>query len=559
MVALFPDVDSSASWGQIFTQAGLYGYILSIGADMIGDGAELLMLCPSIAPLVGSIVVPILGAVPDGMMVLCSGLGDDAQEQINVGVGALAGSTVMLLTLPWFLAILYGRVTLKDGEPTYKVPSDQKLMLLTDKYGKPLGGVPQFFNALFKSGVGVSDQVKENAKLMMVTTLPYWIIQVPAFMEDKASIPIRDQKDAEKPFGLAGAVLCVAFFCYYMIKMFRDATQEGSDVQAAIVKKTVEGIQNGQMTLLGAMHEFREATASEMQAGNLKENLLDSKKNSKAEETVRHMCKVLEPFFKNYDANGDNQINIYEFRLLMQDLRESVPEEKTKQIFDAADMDKSGGINFEEFVACIMAFALDPFQPDEEPAGKLDDAGDGDDGEEEEDIPPDLADLSPAEQQNAIKKRACQKMLVGTVLVCAFSDPMCDLLGTMGDKAHIPAFYVSFLIAPLASNASELVSAMKLAAKKTQSSMKESLSTLCGAAIMNNTFCLSIFFMCFIMKDLVWQFSAETLSIVLIQYAIGVIAITKNVQCLMDGFLILLCYPAAMGIVYLLKSFGGMD
>jgi len=547
-------------------QAALYGQILSIGADMIGDGAELLMLCPSIAPLVGSIVVPILGAVPDGMMVLCSGLGDDAQTQISVGVGALAGSTVMLLTLPWFLSINTGRVSIKDGVPTYK--AEQKLMPVMDNRGNPVGGMSQLMNTLFKTGVGVHDQVKENAKLMIKTTLPYWVIQIPAFYLDKKSIPIEEQKTAEKPYAICGCILCVCFFCYYMYKMFKDATEEGSDVQAAIVKKTVEGIQNGQMTLRGAMHEFREATKSELQDGQLNENLLSKGGSNKAEETVRHMCKVLEPFFKNYDSNGDNQINIYEFRLLMQDLRENVSEDKTTAIFDAADMDKSGGINFEEFVACIMAFALDPFQNDDaEDKGKAitvntgDDAGDagGDDGDEEEDVPADLADLSPAEQQAAIKKRACSKMFFGSVLVLLFSDPMCDLLGTMGEKADIPPFYISFLIAPLASNASELVSAMKLAQKKTQNSMKESLSTLCGAAIMNNTFCLSIFFMCFLVKDLVWQFSAETISIVVIQIFMGIIAINKKVQTVFDGMLILCLYPSCMGIVWGLKHFTGMD
>lgn len=33
---------------------------------MIGDGAELLLLVPSLAGLVGSCVLPVLGAVPDG-------------------------------------------------------------------------------------------------------------------------------------------------------------------------------------------------------------------------------------------------------------------------------------------------------------------------------------------------------------------------------------------------------------------------------------------------------------------------------------------------------------
>ena len=56
---------------------------------------------PSLAGIVGSVVLPILGAVPDGAIMLFSGLGPDAQEQMQVGVGALAGSTIMLLTVPW--------------------------------------------------------------------------------------------------------------------------------------------------------------------------------------------------------------------------------------------------------------------------------------------------------------------------------------------------------------------------------------------------------------------------------------------------------------------------
>jgi hypothetical protein len=39
-----------------------------------------------------------MGAVPDGAMVLFSGLGpvEEAQIQLNVGIGTLAGSTIML-------------------------------------------------------------------------------------------------------------------------------------------------------------------------------------------------------------------------------------------------------------------------------------------------------------------------------------------------------------------------------------------------------------------------------------------------------------------------------
>merc|ERR1719281_1514477 len=92
------------------------------GANLISDGSELLMAIPSLAGLVGSVVLPVLGAVPDGMMVLFSGFGENAQEEVAVGVGALAGSSIMLLTLSWTSAMIGGRVDVKDGICMYKCP-----------------------------------------------------------------------------------------------------------------------------------------------------------------------------------------------------------------------------------------------------------------------------------------------------------------------------------------------------------------------------------------------------------------------------------------------------
>lgn len=47
--------------------------------------------------LIGGLVLPVMGAIPDGAMVLFSGLGAHAQTQLKVGVGTLA---VRWLT-PW--------------------------------------------------------------------------------------------------------------------------------------------------------------------------------------------------------------------------------------------------------------------------------------------------------------------------------------------------------------------------------------------------------------------------------------------------------------------------
>jgi len=67
----------------------VYGYILSWSSNLISDGSELLLLIPALAGIVGSVgtifypslhllifpvlVLPVLGAVPDGAIVLFSG------------------------------------------------------------------------------------------------------------------------------------------------------------------------------------------------------------------------------------------------------------------------------------------------------------------------------------------------------------------------------------------------------------------------------------------------------------------------------------------------------
>merc|ERR1739845_15635 len=100
---------------------------------------------------------------------------------------------------------------------------------------------------------------------------------------------------------------------------------------------------------------------------------------------------------------------------------------------------------------------------------------------------------------------------------------------------------------------------MKLASKKTEKSIVNSLSSLEGAAIMNNTFCLGVFLFCILFKDmtsdgLMWQFSAETISILLIEIMMGAMVLIKKTHTLMDGFIIFSFYPFALCFVAILES-----
>jgi len=525
---------------------------------------------PSLAPVVGSIVLPILGAVPDGMMVLFSGLGPNAQEEVSVGVGALAGSTVMLLTLPWFLAIYFGRVNLKDGKPTYQRPADADATTW-------LKLMPEGNMSLTQTGIGFGPEIVANGKVMLITLVGYFIIQGMAFSVDTMPKPvdataqelhsaIRMEAKAENIWSLVGLFVCVILFFWYLQKQWFDSQGAVSD---AIAENTVQAMKDGTLTLRGAMASFRDKKWSSMckNQNDLNEVLL----NKESMDEVRRICKVLAPFFAMYDRNGDNTVDFEEFRMIFKDVGENLSREAQAAMFDAADTNRSGDISFEEFVACLMSFALDSSNDLQEAKPKyavnpnkfLDEATGasegGEDEEEEEDIPEDLADLDPDEQQKRIKLRAASGMAMGTLLVLIFSDPMVGLLSEIGKRLDVSAFYISFILAPMASNASELVAAINYAKKRTCKSVTTSLSTLVGAAIMNNTFCLGIFLALIYFQGLAWEFSAETISIILVQVLMGIMVLAKRVHTLVDGFFILSLYPLCLAVVYVLENKFGWD
>lgn len=183
--------------------------------------------------------------------------------------------------------------------------------------------------------------------------------------------------------------------------------------------------------------------------------------------------------------------------------------------------------------------------------------GDGDDDDEEEDeMPEEFKDLPEEEQRKRIIQSSFKQMTIGTILVLIFTDPMVDVLSAMGTASGVPVFYISFILAPMASNASELVASYKLAARKTSTAITQSLQTLEGAACMNNTFCLAIFYILIYYQGLAWKFTAETLTIFFVQILIFGIVIKSNTQTMKDGLIIFACYPVSLVFVYVLEAMG---
>mmetsp|Transcript_83186 Transcript_83186/g.165115 ORF Transcript_83186/g.165115 Transcript_83186/m.165115 type:complete len:557 (+) Transcript_83186:42-1712(+) len=556
MVEAFYPPDK-CSIGQLIFLTLVYAKILYESSGLIANGSELLLLFPSVAGLVGSIVLPILGAVPDGVMVLFSGLGPDAQSQVSVGVGALAGSTVMLLTLPWFIAIYFGRVNIgEDGCADYK--------------SGPLQG------SCFRQGVTYQVGLQKTAKIMMASTVLFLIIQMPATSEENATVGMspadattKQAKD-EGIWAQVGTAACVIAFFAYLGYCFYDANED------KCLAKVIEGIQKKEISI-GAALKFVKDTSNP-------EN--PEKGQELSAPDMQRFKKIIRPFFAMYDQDGNGYLDISEFKNLLISLGER-PTKKTEQMLQEG---KAGVMN-SPFSDCDCIN-----RKKSAPTDSLEEASDDqthtfdqvvkflysylqqeklaqvenmdynprympkyEDDEEEEEMPEDLSELSPEQQLLRVGLRATWMMGLGTILVLIFSDPMVDVLSEWGTRMNISPFYISFLLAPMASNASELLSAYCYAQKRSQKSITTALSTLVGAACMNNTFCLAIFLALCAWKKLAWQFTAETLAIVVIQWVIGALTVCKKTQTLANAWLIILCYPGCLFIVWFFENIVGWD
>lgn len=367
-MGLFIDPDG-LDWIPLLFLLVVYGYILYVSSNMISDGSELLLLIKSVAGIVGSVVLPVLGAVPDGAIVLFSGLGPGAQQQLSVGVGALAGSTIMLLTLPWLLSVVAGRVDVgAKGDPVY-----HKLPRLTTK---------QRFS--LSTGVLAGSSVATSANIMLLTAVSFVIIQVPAFVEGcgkgATEAECLKHKDVTKWFALVGLVVCVTLFVWYLYKQVR-AWRRSTPCSHALHRPPTQTSPQPRLCLpraLGpqvvgnnvvgdAKREQRieraiinqEISAHAVFAHMIQQSIRSSSKLLGARHDEKEMRHVLNHMFDRYDsAPRDQQLDKAELRQLVNALHGGTPfsDEDYDAWFESLDRDGDGQVSRPEFVSAMKEY-----------------------------------------------------------------------------------------------------------------------------------------------------------------------------------------------------------
>ncbi|OVA14494.1 EF-hand domain [Macleaya cordata] len=444
----------------------VYGSLMFLAARYLSTGSELLLeiLGPGI---VGGLFLPMLGALPDAMLILVSGLSGSkeiAQSQVLVGMGLLAGSTVMLLTLLWGSCVVLGKCDLDDSTAI------------------DLQDTKRF--SLFGSGVTVDIWTKYASWIMLISVIPFIIVQLPHIFHTSSG------RRLAVLVSLIVAVALLISYCLYQV--FQPWIQRRK-LAYAKHKHVMSGI---------------------LRHLDMHERLLtdDYLPNDEA----------IKKLFMTIDLDGDACLSFSELQALIVGIRfeeiEFDQADAVQKVLSDFDTSRDGYIDCNEFVKGISKWLTEARRfhvrdSGPHPIHKFHQLT-----KKEHDMLTDQSDeaVEGVENSKWISFKAVLLLLLGAAIAAAFADPLVDTVDNFSSATSIPSFFISFIALPLATNSSEAVSALIFASRKKKRTASLTFSEIYGAVTMNNILCLAVFLALVYARQLTWDFSAEVLVILIV-------------------------------------------
>ncbi|KAM5586191.1 sodium/calcium exchanger NCL [Rosa sericea] len=495
----------------------VYGSLMYLAATYLTNGSELLLeiLGPGI---IGGLFLPILGALPDAMLILVSGLSgstETAQDQVSVGMGLLAGSTVMLITVVWGSCVFIGKCDIENN------------IAVDNKDTKKL--------SLTGSGVTTDIWTSYSAIIMAVSVIPFIVVQLPQLL---SSTYLRQLAIL---IGLVFSLGLLISYCMYQvftpwIQRRRFAYAKHKHVISGLLKQL-------KMRALG--------------------KLLDD--NGELDEGV------ITKLFHTIDVDKDKSISPSELRALIVGIRfdeiELDKDDAVEKVMKDFDTTRDSLISLDEFKAGVQKWLNEAKHAGKSTSNSgshtekfLDDFHEQTKKEHdlivgEEDQSDEIVEGVDNPKKTSIK--AGLMLLAGTLIAAAFADPLVDAVDNFSDATSIPTFFISFIALPLATNSSEAVSAIIFASRKKKRSASLTFSELYGAVTMNNVLCLSVFLALVYVRGLTWDFSAEVLVIVIVCVVMGVFGGLRTTFPLWTTSIAYLLYPFSLVLVYVLDYIFG--
>ncbi|XVE86381.1 hypothetical protein DITRI_Ditri18aG0030400 [Diplodiscus trichospermus] len=479
----------------------VYGYLMFSAAKLLCNGCEILLeiLGPGI---IGGLLLPVLSSLPDAIIILASGISgsqETAQSQVSVGIGLLAGSTVMLLTLTWGSCLVLGKCDLDSS--LSRDPRDTKGMSLTG------------------SGVSTDIWTSYAARIMAISIIPFIIVQLPSVLHTTSQSRIAI---------LIALVVSVSLLISYSLYQVFQPWIQKRRIAFAKHKHVISGIlKHLSVRALGRLLTD------------------DGEPNT----------TVIERLFMMIDENGDGRLSPAELRALVLGIKfdeiDMDIEDAVEKVMKEFDTSCDSFIDIDEFVKGISKWLNEAKRTAEQQGTLLHHFHEQ--TKKEHHLLGDHDGHFGETVKNPVWNtfKAVMMLLIGTIVAAIFADPLVDAVDDFSTASSIPSFFVSFVILPIACT-SEAVSALNFARRKKLTTASLTYSQIYGSVTMSNILSLSVFLALVYFRDLNWDFAAEVLVILIVCIVMGAIASFRTTFPLWMSLVAYALYPFSLLLVYIL-------
>ncbi|KAL6205834.1 hypothetical protein ACLB2K_023086 [Fragaria x ananassa] len=295
---------SDSVYGHVFLMV-VYEYLLFHGESYLAAGGEQIfkILGPGVF---GASAFHVLGALPESLLLLASGFFNTkeiAEDYVYTGIGLLAGTSILLLTVLWGTCVIVGRqhfTSCNDANSSTAFSWERILALLTN------------------CGITIDMETSVLARIMLFSVIPFLIMQIPNIFHSSS---------AENIFILIALSVSIIFLLMYFIyQVFRPWVQ----------KRRLEFVKHGHLVSDILQHVQKHALGRILTV--------------QGAPNVRAIRRL----FEEMDEDGDNHISIPEVKKLLQEIQftslENDEDKGIAEVMKKFDVDNDGKISKDEFM-----------------------------------------------------------------------------------------------------------------------------------------------------------------------------------------------------------------
>ncbi|XP_023768309.1 sodium/calcium exchanger NCL2 [Lactuca sativa] len=564
----------------------VYEYLLYHGESYAGGDGRIFGVLGN--NFFGASVFQLLDSLPDSLILLASGLSsskEKAQEYVVTGAGLLAGSSVMLLTLLWGVCFICGRTkfyvkpgskvknkvmqlltgsgVVTDAETSYhaKVMFFSLIpfvvMLLPSVFGLSYSGggyrivvlvslcvaviclFSYFFYQLFDSRIQTRRLEYAEVERKVELQVPFYEVQ--ALMLDREKHLMLRQKEMEKMMKYPDAsekITMTRDDFYSTFEDWLDVTRQLMDDPHSLDKSGSEYNQVAEL-LLEDKNKLIELISIMMERASGQKLL---KEDGGRDESA------IARFYERIDTNHDGFITRDELKNFIMEMNYEeilMDDEIAEIIMRHLDIDGNGNIDKQEFQSGVTKWLKEMDHVASRNQKKQ---------SRNKNLEKDRYQREEAKAKENEKFKAIVLLIIGIFMLTVLAEPLVESVRKFSESIKIEAFYVSFILVPLATNARTAIAAIRAASQKRHVTTSLTFSEIYHKVFMNNIFGFSVLVSVIYFRGLTWHFSAEILVVIIVCVIMGLLASFRSKFPMWTLFIAFPLYPLSLVVVYLLDD-----